>query len=519
MRDVFLKFSIGRTFTLEKELDYSENNDIPYLIFFDKNLLTKYFEISEKNLNNLKAFYVSPRPLGIEKVTKVWNYFHVILIDSEELKEFFLHKICPKIGEISFPEFLVMIEKAPSTNSIIIDVNKKLCSIFYIEVLDKIIPVTYAPFNYSHLTIEKEIKNTILSFGNEKNFTMSILRNKEITISPNFGELSNLYEIDALEFLIKSMISNEKGHIKFLQEEDNHSVLDNLSLKHINPNNISQVNHIFAHFINLIYDNEINNENIIGIIYDSISYNSKDEITGSEIVFGNKKEMKSIGKWKPIPLPGGDIANIEPWRIALGALKELLKFDLDSLELPIVKNVKDNPHYSYLFDAINKNVISYSLSSSMHHIIAAIGEILFFEGTLKNFDYFEMLLDETLKSNTNEYYDLPIAKDEDCYYIDTYELIRNILKDTFEQKDKHTIFRIALNSILFNTVKLLKIISREFSTKNVGISGEIFKHPNILKVTLETLEKEGFKLYLPKNIPLDDSALSVGQILYHTLLE
>ncbi|MGC8770316.1 MAG: hypothetical protein ACP5Q5_03570 [Brevinematia bacterium] len=511
MKNVFLKFSIGRTFIVKKELD-SKNGNIPYILLFERDKLTKYFEISEKNLETYKAFYLAPRPIGIEVITKSWNYFNVILLDNEEIQNIFIQKICPKIGEISLPDFLILTEEAPQPDSMIIEINKKFCSVFYIEVNKTLVPVTYAPFNYTHLPLDSEVKKTILSFGNEKNFTMSVLKNNEITISPNFGELSNLYELDALEFLIKSIVSNEKNNITYLQEEDSYSIINNLPIRHHNQKNIFTVNHIESHFVNLLYDNNIK-EKIIGIIYDSISYDTKDEIAGSNIVLGDINNFQAIGKWKPLPLPGGDIANIEPWRIALGALKELLKSDLESLELPIIKSVKDNPHYSYLFDAINKNVISYSLSSSMHHIIAAIGEILFFEGSVKNFDFFEMMVDETIKSEINEYYDLPIMKEEEIYLIDTYELIRNVLKDVFEQKDRRLIFGIALKSILLNTIKLLKTISKEHSIDKIGISGELFKHPNILQTTIKTLEKEGFNVILPKHIPLDDSAISVGQII------
>ncbi|MGC8764708.1 MAG: hypothetical protein ACP5QT_02335 [Brevinematia bacterium] len=514
MKSIFLKSSIGRTFLVLPDFPENEPSSTPYIIFFDKENMLRYFELKEYYLEKHKAFYALPRPIGIEKLTGSWNYFFVVLLDSEEIKEFFVTKIFPKMNITEFPDYLVLIEESPNSESLVIEANKRFCTLFYIEVADKLIPISYAPFNYTRQEFSSYNNHkTILSLGNARNFTMSYLKNGELTISPNFGELSNLYEIDAMEFLVASIVGKEKKDLFVLQEEDSYSIVNDFSTRISRLQNIKHLNHINSHFANLLYDNNITKSEMICIVYDNISYNSRDEIVGSEFVYGNLKNMKVAGKWKPLPLPGGDIANVEPWRIALAAIKEVINDELDTLDLSIVKNIKDNPHYSYIFNAINKKVISYSLTSSMHHIIAAIGEILFFEENVKNFDFFELMLDDTIKNNIMENYEVKIYKDDGIYLIDTYELIKKIILDIFEGKDKREIFSKALQSILSNTLELVKIISKETSIKSVGLTGEVFKHPNILKSTLEILQKNKFEVYLPQKIPLDDSSLSVGQIL------
>ncbi len=124
-----------------------------------------------------------------------------------------------------------------------------------------------------------------------------------------------------------------------------------------------------------------------------------------------------------------------------------------------------------------------------------------------------MLDETTIKSKTKETYELNLYNEDETYLIDTYALIKKILVEIFDGKDRREIFSSALQIILSNTLNMVKKIAKETSIKKVGLTGEVFKHPNILKLTYETLRKEGFEVFLPVNIPLDDSSLSLGQIL------
>ena len=514
MNKVFLKFSKGRTFLVLTDPGMLRISDTPYFLFFEKDKMLAYFDID--NATEKTSFYALPKKETLDKYNIEFRYYHILLIQELEAKKFFYQKVLPLFKDFVKNEvdFLILIEKIPEFDSTVIDTVHKISSVFYNTYSKKALPVSYCPFNYSILPFSAEKSHKfILSLGNSRNFTISYLKNGEINISPNFGELDNLYELETMEYTIASLIEKENKEYLVVQEQDNYSVVNEVASRFAKFKKVKSVSHIFSHFANLLYDNKID-ENVLCILFDNISYNSEDEIMGGEILYGNLKEMKIAGRWKPLPLPGGDIANIEPWRIALGTLKEITSENLENLDLPIVKNVKDNPHHSYIFNAINQKIVSYSLSSSMHHILAAIGELLFFEDNLKNFDYFELLVETSIENNSKEFKDLSISKKEDVYIIDTYQLFKKILQDIFSGRKKKAIFKNVLSSLVYNTLELIERLSKEYNTKKVGLTGEIFKHSHILNVFTQRLEKEGYEVLLPINIPLDDTAISVGQIIY-----
>jgi len=62
--------------------------------------------------------------------------------------------------------------------------------------------------------------------------------------------------------------------------------------------------------------------------------------------------------------------------------------------------------------------------------------------------------------------------------------------------------------------KLKKEIAHQYKIKNVFIGGEFFKHDKIILILKQYLETNGLKIFLPSRIPVDDSGISAGQLIY-----
>jgi hydrogenase maturation protein HypF len=437
------------------------------------------------------------------------------LCADPQIKKFFKKNVFPFLNDSSNKVDFIILSEEMSIKKDYIDVPADFCPIFYIYSLDRLIPVTYSPFCYNKIAINHNgLKKQLLSFGYERDFTISYLQDERITVSPNFGELDNLYEIDAMDIMVNTIIGHSKfNNITVLKDYNNYSIISDYTRKFPSVKNVS---HIYAHMSNVLFDNNIIDQKVIGIVYDNISYNDNDQIMGSEILYGKIGNIESIGGWKPLLLPGGDISNIEPWRIALAALKEVSKEGFKSIKLPLIENIRDNENYSYIFKAIDEGNLSYSLSSSMHHIIAALGEIISYKETTYNFEYFENMMDNSMiEKCSGNFYDIPIIEEDGKHLLDTYQLFRCVVDDLIAKAKPESLICNIIVSIAIATANLIDKLSKKYNEKKISLSGEYFKHSRILTIVNNELEKKGYKTYVPRNIPIDDSSISVGQLIYY----
>ncbi len=532
MKHLFIKFPSGRTFLIVDKIEKARNIKRTYILFFNVEALKRNFEIDLQSLNKgCNCFYATPSKIGVKNITKKEGNFYTFLCEKPSIKKFFNDNVFNLINgndskdekagngnhslnvEEKQNDYLILSEE-PSGKNKILAIEESFCPVFYLFVLNENFPVAYSPFSYHKVEFKQNEPNQeILSLGNEGDFTIAYLSDNTITVSPNFGELESLYEIDAMDIMINSIM----GHLHFknvtlLKDYNNYSMISEYTRRFLKVKNVS---HIFAHTASVMFDNGMIKEKGLGIVYDSISYDIGDQILGGEILYGNIGSYQVVGGWKPVPLPGGDIANIEPWRIALAIIKETLNEDVNDVNLPMITNLRKNPNYSYIFEAINNKNINYSLSSSMHHIVAALGEIIFYEESTFDFDFFENKMDKFfINSCPYEHYPIRIIEEDGRYLIDTYDLFKRIISDLLLKTDPSNLICNALVSIAAATGLLIEKLSKVYNEKKIILSGEFFKHPHFLSLIHQELINKGFEVYIPRNIPVDDSGISVGQIIY-----
>jgi len=517
MGRVYFRFPSHRTFIAVDDIKKARNINRVYILFFDKSSLTKYFSINERFMKDgFDCFYIPPTKEGIENITDKEGYFYTAIIKNE--KAALLLQENSGIGRPGNGlKFLILSEEQSTDDSSdkIIQIPHEICSIFYMPLDERLIPVTYSPFNFTEIELKENSEDSqYLSFGNEANFTVSFLENRTVTVSPCFGELESLYEIDAMNLLVNTIIgrSNFKD-ITVLKDNNSFSMIND----YINRfSSVKTIDHIYSHFASVLFDNSFIKEKGIGIIYDTISYSSDNIIMGSEILYGRPGHCIIAGGWKPVPLPGGSIANIEPWRIPLAILKNIIPGSLDDLDIPLIKRVRKNNNFNYIYQAIDNKDIDYTFSSSMHHIMSAIGELLSFEEATYDLDFFEKKIDKiSSPSHSKDHYIIPVIKDNGIPVIDTFSLFIQLLEDLKSNIEGDKLIIKAVESIALATAELALTISGCNDEKNVFLCGEIFRHAGLLKLVSSRLTEKGLNVHFPVNIPIDDSGISAGQSIYY----
>lgn len=80
------------------------------------------------------------------------------------------------------------------------------------------------------------------------------------------------------------------------------------------------VQHHHAHIASCMADNDLPDQDVIGIALDGTGFGTDGTIWGGEVLIANYRDFTRAYHLRPLPLPGGDMASRQGWRMALAAL-------------------------------------------------------------------------------------------------------------------------------------------------------------------------------------------------------
>jgi|GEM_PF-2413204 len=372
-------------------------------------------------------------------------------------------------------------------------------------------PVSYTPFQNTRIELELPQEYDFVVFGSESDLSVAVVEEEGVVLSPLFGALTDWSQLEMAHQWMERHTKqfNTKGRVFHEYYHD--------SLLHTYLSRYSQKNaytHTEAHFANVLFDNRFLKTPLLGIIFDREDHTSSGTIEGSDIVYGTMAKCTILGSWRPIPIPGNASTHFEPWRITLAVLREVYG-DLNELFIPFMEKIKQNQEIRYIIDAINKRIINVTPSSSMTHIIIALFELLDYHSLIEEYDMINKRIDELFITNKNiPLYEVSLISEENHTYLDTYDIIRQVIDSLQRGEQPQEILQRALHSLFAHTASLVKDFSETYHEKRVALSGELFTHPHLLALMEHYLKQAGLSPVIHQRIPTGDSSVALGALLH-----
>ncbi|RMH62068.1 MAG: carbamoyltransferase HypF, partial [Calditrichaeota bacterium] len=236
----------------------------------------------------------------------------------------------------------------------------------------------------------------MLAVGGMLKSTIALSRGGQVFLSQHIGDLDN----ERAYAFFKDSIEHLQ---RILQIEPSYVVCDKhpeyLSSKwaRAQPLPCIEVQHHHAHMAAVMAEHGLN-DNVLALILDGTGYGDDGTIWGGEVLAGNRRTYERRAWLRPIPLPGGETAIHEPWRIAAALVDGALGSLTSVKEMPFWKERKER-------DAENLRVmirrgINTPLSSGCGRLFDGVSALL---GLCSHIDYeaeaairLEMISDPTV---------------------------------------------------------------------------------------------------------------------------
>lgn len=172
------------------------------------------------------------------------------------------------------------------------------------------------------LELPRDAGRCVLATGAELKNTLCLTRGKDAFLSQHVGDLKNLETF--------AFFQDMAEHLGGLLEVKPEAVVCDLHPDYLSTSYaldsglpVLRLQHHFAHVYGVLAENG-NDAPALGLALDGTGYGTDGTIWGGELLFvdpkaaGEERYGGRIGRLAPFPLPGGEAAIREPWRIASG---------------------------------------------------------------------------------------------------------------------------------------------------------------------------------------------------------
>ena len=346
----------------------------------------------------------------------------------------------------------------------------------------------------------------VLACGAELKNTFCLGRENHAFISHHIGDLKNLETLNSFHEGIE--------HFKRLFDLNPEVVAydlhpDYLSSKYAQGLDEAfakiGVQHHHAHIASCMADNQIDGD-VIGVAMDGLGFGTDGRLWGGEFFVANFAEAERVAHLEYVPLPGGEMATREPWRMAAVYLQQTFGVEFLSLELGAVRELDRNK-----WATLSRMIVTRTNSpetSSMGRLFDAIAALLGVRSFVNYEGQAAIELEGLVDAKAHGSYRFEI---DQAGVITTQNVIREAVADLLNGIPGPTVsarFHRAVAGLIATVAERMR---EERKLNRIALSGGVFQNIFLLEETCALLQRRGFEVFTHNRVPANDGGISLGQ--------
>lgn len=349
----------------------------------------------------------------------------------------------------------------------------------------------------------------ILGCGAELSASFCLGKGHLALLSPYIGDLKNLetlefyqetYERYSRLFRFTPRLIVSDLHPDYLSTRFARKLAkENPDIAHIS------VQHHHAHVASAMLEAGIEGE-VLGFSLDGMGLGTDGHIWGAEVMRADYCDFERLVHFEYMPLPGGDKATREPWRMGLSYLYQSFGEELYDLNIPLTQRFS-RQEMSEIIGLIQKSINTPMVSSAgrLFDAVAAITGLNYFASYQAEAP---MLLESAIDFHEKGSYDFEISAGKVSFTL----LIRQLVEDIYQGVSTGAMAAKFHHSLVQLICRLAMEIREESGLDRVVLGGGSFQNVFLTEKVVHKLENEKFKVYLPGSIPVNDQGIAAGQL-------
>ncbi len=377
-----------------------------------------------------------------------------------------------------------------------------------VRCLDKqTLPIRLAR-GYAPVSLEVTVNvSGRMALGGQLKNTVALGLENRIVLSQHIGDLENELAVKSFQDCQSSLRQLHDAEVKDVVIDEHPDYVSSRLAQPLGKL-IYRVQHHHAHVAAVMAEKQLTGP-VLGVAWDGTGWGPDGTVWGGEFLTVDGAKYQRVASFRPFPLPGGEVAVREPRRSALGLIVEWNKSKLGSTFPESIKAA---------FSAVEINAIKQMLERSFNSpLTTSVGRlydaVAFLLGLVSRASFEGQgaeRLEQVLRGTEDQgvySFDLLIDKDQQ-WRIDWGAMLQGILIDLNLKTDSAQISRKFHDTL----VEILVSVAREIRMEDIVLSGGCFQNAYLSGKAKSRLQKEGFSVFLPEKLPVNDGALAVGQL-------
>jgi hydrogenase maturation protein HypF len=346
-----------------------------------------------------------------------------------------------------------------------------------------------------------------LAVGGQMKNTFCLAEGKVAYLSQHIGEADSL---ETMEFL-REMYGKYRRWFKIEPEtvvHDRHP--DYLTTRWAQSLGVrtTAVQHHHAHLMSVLADNRHQGP-AIGVMFDGTGYGTDGRIWGGEFLFfDGGATIERLGHLEYLPLPGGEAAIKNPWRIAAAYGRHLLGREATAR----YKGVSEEEMEAVIRQT--ESGINLAWTSSLGRLFDAASAALGICPKISFEAQAAMALESLAAENCSERYPYGIDRPGDGPAIVSLGgLWRELTADIGRGTDAGRCAARFQNAIVDIAIAMCDNIKLLTGCETAALSGGVFQNRFLLERIAAGLQSGGYRVLTHRQVPSNDGGLALGQVM------
>jgi hydrogenase maturation protein HypF len=250
---------------------------------------------------------------------------------------------------------------------------------------------------------------------------------------------------------------------------------------------------------------------VLGVAYDGTGYGTDGTAWGGELLLSDLESFDRLATFRPVPLPGNEVALRQVWRIALAALEDAYAGDPPLERIPLFRDVPPGEVAAVRRAAAGAPVLA-PLARGVGRYFDALGALVL--GRRHSHHEGQVAMELNLAADRQERGAYPFVVDRAAtpWVLDLRPVVRAAAEDLMAGHSPATISGRFHNTLAQATAALVRAAAEQVGRLPVVLTGGVFQNALLAERVLAALGGE-FDVRMHGQVPPGDGGLALGQAL------
>jgi hydrogenase maturation protein HypF len=360
----------------------------------------------------------------------------------------------------------------------------------------------YAP---QPLLLSRSAPRPVLACGAELKNTFCLVKGDRAFLSHHIGDLQNFETLrsfrDGIEHY-ERLFDVEPAIVAYDLHPEYLSTKFALELPGVERVGIQ---HHHAHIAACLADNGETGP-VVGVAFDGLGFGADGTLWGGEFLVANLCRFERAGYLEPVPLPGGDKASKQPWRMAAAYL-DAVYHDAIPDDLDVVRR---NQGGWWLMLRLIRSGIQSPPTSSGGRLFDAVAAVIGVRDEIHYEGQAAVELEQLADPEERGAFRARFTDDETCR-VQGRDFVAAVVDDLRRGVPARTIAARFHNGLARVIADVSSTIASKRRLSTVALSGGVFQNLWLLRAVAGLLEQRGLRVLTHSRVPTNDGGISFGQ--------